>query len=609
MRRKACDSCHRKKIHCDAAVPQCNWCKHHDLTCSYNRVSRLKSQSKTTRDDLARRLDRLESRLTDIESASIAPSSPSSGAADTRNNDSSIAATPNRLPLQPAEPAAQGQYLVSSFGKLHFAGYQLGEISSHCGIPLFSVHGREWIKSRTGEDAGSEILGLSGAPRKGPPIVPFSLRQFEQSATNLDLPPREVVETCVEAFRASHYKMVFPTIDTVLFQSTIDLAYRPQQDESPSLDSISAKACIFSFLSVISVGRLEFGHRLAPNIDGDACAFKTQHLMPYALQETNLVTLQTLVMLPSIDPGQPVSARASDRAWREKIHLRKVFWLCYTFDKDMAIRTGHPPCMGDENCDLTFPHGYLDRVHNFDGFDASLLDEADVPWLPGDLRLTLIKSKTFKVLYSVEALQKPDAVLLRDIRELDDELERWRVSLPAHAQPKLFYSREEEQIDLSMMQHAIMHTTIIHFEYHYLLATIHRAVGRCRAWRDGAGSKVDGLKSSLSISVEASRATIFYLRQAINYVLGEAFWLVVFYPMSAVLTLFCNIMLDPLEPRASDDLELLNLAPELLKAMRSRELLTQNEIANMDKVDSFVAELIRLGSQAIAKAETMRAKA
>lgn len=227
---------------------------------------------------------------------------------------------------------------------------------------------------------------------------------------------------------------------------------------------------------------------------------------------------------PSIDSGQPSSVSANDHSWREKTHLRKVFWLCYTFDKDISIRTGQPPSFSDENCDLTFPPGYLERVHQIDGLDASLLDEADVPWLPGDLRLALIKSKTYKVLYSAEALQKPDAVLLRDIRELDDALELWRISLPPHAQPKLFYSEEQEQIDLSMMEHAIMHATIIHFEYHYLLATIHRAVGRCRAWTDGAGSDVEGLRSSLSISVEASRATIFYLRQAIHHLLGETFW-------------------------------------------------------------------------------------
>ncbi|PLN83667.1 hypothetical protein BDW42DRAFT_164393 [Aspergillus taichungensis] len=60
-RRRACDSCFKKKvrqralvgnnvtlilplipgdqqIQCDAEFPQCNWCKHHNLACTYNRI-------------------------------------------------------------------------------------------------------------------------------------------------------------------------------------------------------------------------------------------------------------------------------------------------------------------------------------------------------------------------------------------------------------------------------------------------------------------------------------------------------------------------------------------------------------------------------------------
>ncbi|KAH6959744.1 hypothetical protein BKA56DRAFT_601079 [Ilyonectria sp. MPI-CAGE-AT-0026] len=38
--KRACDACHKRKIHCDAptADAQCNWCDHHSLTCTFNRV-------------------------------------------------------------------------------------------------------------------------------------------------------------------------------------------------------------------------------------------------------------------------------------------------------------------------------------------------------------------------------------------------------------------------------------------------------------------------------------------------------------------------------------------------------------------------------------------
>ncbi|KAL5359571.1 hypothetical protein BJX96DRAFT_59613 [Aspergillus floccosus] len=43
-RRRACDICFQRKIKCDAELPQCNWCKHHSLACTYDRIAgRIKS--------------------------------------------------------------------------------------------------------------------------------------------------------------------------------------------------------------------------------------------------------------------------------------------------------------------------------------------------------------------------------------------------------------------------------------------------------------------------------------------------------------------------------------------------------------------------------------
>lgn len=77
--------------------------------------------------------------------------------------------------------------------------------------------------------------------------------------------------------------------------------------------------------------------------------------------------------------------------------------------------------------------------------------------------------------------------------------------------------------------------------------------------------------------------------------------MVVFYPMSAILTIFCNLLLQPLNPQSEEDIELLNSVPKLIESMRNRHL-TPNEVAHVKIVDDFVAELTRLGKRAIAKA-------
>jgi hypothetical protein len=71
--------------------------------------------------------------------------------------------------------------------------------------------------------------------------------------------------------------------------------------------------------------------------------------------------------------------------------------------------------------------------------------------------------------------------------------------------------------------------------------------------------------------------------------------------MSAILAIFCNILLHPLSPQAKDDLELLRTAPQSIKEIHIQKP-TVNEILHMKSIEDFVAELVRLGSHAIMKA-------
>jgi hypothetical protein len=78
--------------------------------------------------------------------------------------------------------------------------------------------------------------------------------------------------------------------------------------------------------------------------------------------------------------------------------------------------------------------------------------------------------------------------------------------------------------------------------------------------------------------------------------------MILFYPISALLTIFCNLLMNPLDPQAAQDLELLTQVPEMLKAIRFRQL-TLNEILHMNLVSDFVAELTRLGRCAVVQAK------
>ncbi|KAJ9133264.1 C6 transcription factor (Fungal specific transcription factor) [Pleurostoma richardsiae] len=623
IKKRACDSCYRRKIQCDAAEPRCEWCEHHDLACTFNRVSRRKARGAAHVAQGAAKRDSTGSPSSrDISHQEGGQASGLLG----HSQISPVLSPPWAFPLDPAAAS------LGAFGKLHFAGFYLGEISSYNGIPFFSAEGQRWIKLRTGQDAAFPDLCSFGPPwqTKPRPRTVFLSLDSIYSQESLELPDRNLLDEYTAMFRSSPFRLMFPPLDTVVFQHTIDLAYEPWSP-SPSVEWASARACLFAFFSVIS--HVDGERKLQHLVDGDACALKAQSLLPHTLPGVDLTGLQTLFMLAlhHLFKGQiqvaamfesltcrlmfmlgahtqeppynnPPSGTDPDPAWLMRNQLRKLFWLCYTFDKDITLRTGQPPAIDDEHCDLTLPPGYVEVLYAEQEHDASVIHETAIPMLPSDLPLTLLKSKTCNVLYSAKALHKSDAELLRDIRELDDELEHWRLSMPPKWRPTLSFSDRTILLEPDgTASPRSMQSIIIHIEYHYLMAAIHRASGRCRAWANRESGELEGVSSSLALSVEASRSTLLYLRAAMHARFSQAFWMIIFYPLSAVLTIFCNVLLKPLDPRAEQDLELLNSALELVKRMRTSKL-TPDEEAHMAMVDGFIAELTRLGTCAVQKA-------
>src|SRR4051812_33958718 len=86
--------------------------------------------------------------------------------------------------------------------------------------------------------------------------------------------------------------------------------------------------------------------------------------------------------------------------WRVKNQLHKLFWMVYCNDKEISLRTGQPPSINDDDCDLTLPQGYLDfkYVDDMPEFEHLLLDDTAAPLLPGDVRLDILKSRTYTLL-------------------------------------------------------------------------------------------------------------------------------------------------------------------------------------------------------------------
>ncbi|KAH6867877.1 hypothetical protein B0T10DRAFT_451458 [Thelonectria olida] len=655
MRQKrACDACHKRKICCDAptADAQCNWCGHHGIACTFNRVRVRRKPKKTkpclgSEKKLVERLERIEIALARVLKSSIDPSSPPASGATTPSPTTQapdecsaslgeqFAAYESNHPLSIASPSALSTSSISN-GQIHLAGCHLCRITCHNGMPLFSEEGQAWIFSRTGEATAFQKLRALNKQVQPPTL---SLSHLHGSLEQLyELPDRSIVEQGIYWFQNSAFRLVFPAIDAVLFQDSVRMAYEPW--EGPlSLERISARGCVLAFLSIMCVFNGDSTWR--PIVDSDACAIKAHYFLSDMVEDASVVTLQTVFMLHmhQIFSGRlhsaallhavacriifmlgghtqanfkPYGAEVT-RKEREIRHLRMIFWLCYIFDQDIALRTGQPPIMCQENCDLTLPDGYLENCFCLPALgngivSPSFADERLFPYLPGDLRLAQLKEKTFRLLYSVQALGKADAELLRDIRELDDEIETWRVSIPHEFRPALSISQHPRLVQETKLPQSMQHIAL-RLEYHHLMATIHRASGRCYPISPDVsfheGERSGAIDSSLALALEASRSTLHYLQAAIDGLAGEAFWIIVFYPTAAIMTLFFNVLLNPLDTQVKFDLELLSSAADLIRSMPIRRL-TEYEIEHLKMVDDFVAELIRLGNCAISKAKGER---
>ena len=75
----------------------------------------------------------------------------------------------------------------------------------------------------------------------------------------------------------------------------------------------------------------------------------------------------------------------------------------------------------------------------------------------------------------------------------------------------------------------------------------------------------------------------------------------VFYPTSAIMTLFLNILMYPLDPQAQLDIELLAGAADIVRSMPVRRM-TAHKISHIKIVNEFILETIKLANCAISKA-------
>ncbi|KAH6892407.1 fungal-specific transcription factor domain-containing protein [Thelonectria olida] len=614
MRKKACDACHKRKIQCEKvkSEPACDWCRHHDLSCTFNRVRGRRKKAKPTskfsdEQSLSYRLEHIEDALdrliTRNESSNKSP-------------DTLVSAISTQVATITRPPNVA--FTLSSFERSSVLSIPSHELHSSISLPAFSGFDEGCSLSKVAEDVSFNRAVTASRHSQG---------------DLYDLPEEVLVRQVLEQFSKSSMRLIHPVIDPVLFEETITQAYSSEEDQF-SVDGISARACVLAFVSVMCY--LQGNSGIFFSVDCTVYAAEAYRIVSGLLDTADIVVLQTITMLHlyHIFSGHYQSAilmhsvasrlvfllgghvstpldshdTNPSQGNRMKRQLRMLFWQCYIFDKHITLRTGNPPLIQDDYCDLT-------PLTDHDSSSSHPNHSSDFAFMhqvfPTDLSLSHLKSKTYNSLYSPQAKAKSDADVLRTIRELDDELENWRLSLPAEVRPALsILDKAHVRLPELKLPPSTRYVSL-HLEYHHLIITIHQASGRLNPFEpdirpqlqlDASIPQRDGaVQSSNNLSLEASRSTLVYLGATLNGLVSVASWvatLVSFYPAVAVKALCLNILADPLGPQAQLDMQLMRSTALLIRGMPLEGMPPHKRIY-MQQVDNFVAEMIRLASGAM----------
>ncbi|PKX96515.1 Zn(II)2Cys6 transcription factor [Aspergillus novofumigatus IBT 16806] len=552
----ACDSCSIKKIKCDRATPQCDWCYHHNIPCTFTR-------------------DRDSSR---------------SCLRQTRSDK-------RTLPEVPFPECGPQAVVPQGFGTdICLAGQTLGNICAFNGLPFFSPSGLEWIRARTGED-GSLDRYCSMRPITWPRLT----KKCTEGDRRLSLPDKSLLFEQIEAFQKSVCGQFLPLVNRTCFEYTIRAAYEKElSDISPGL--FSARVCIFAFMALSSF----FAGQ--PHVDkivtADEYAREAQDLFPEMLNESvTLDGLQALTMLAtsgdmlSIELMLSMATRfvfhLKGNVYPEdieggtlgaKMHVRNLFWICFTLDKIFSLRTGLQPFIDETNCDLTLPRmqtvtGPLESLQPF-------CHQHNHTMFLTLIRLSLVQSKVYHGLYSFSAQRQSDADLLATIRSLDIALDEWRSSVPT-------FSGRPTQNENRMADF------LFEMQYHYCMAAIHQTSSRCTAWVQNQDTRVAG--SSLALSVAASRSVLRKFLETDPQSEGQFLLFCLPELSTSAIHLFSNILMSPLEDRSDTDLSLMRVVLEHIGKHIWKQTPT-TFTAQVRLVEEFMGDLYHLAEMAILKA-------
>ncbi|KAI5370348.1 hypothetical protein Slin14017_G012270 [Septoria linicola] len=490
-------------------------------------------------------------------------------------------------------------------------------IGSSSGFSIFSPKGIQWVNEKTGDSSFQSMIAHATTEDKNgwDHWKPEVFNDLFQRRIFKPLPARQECYALLKDY-FENFNCMFPLFHEPTFMHLVDKHYSLEPyDGSGWWASLNVALAIGHRLRVMSnvVGQEE--DEVAWAYLKNAMAVMSELTM----RNTDLLSVQALLGMalflqgtPNPQPSFFLVAAAIRLAHSIGLHKRgsgfnlneveneqrkRVFWIAYLLDKDICLRSGRPPAQDDDDMNVDLPsENPPDNVGNVPLVQGSTMNLFRLM-----CRFAQIQSRVYKQLYSVKASRQSDGELLNTIGDLDAALEEWKDSIPIDFRP-------EHEIKAAHTP-LILHVVVLHFAYYNCLTTIHRMSVHHGYWTSRLSDyAVQGLNArplnprvfmSAALCVNAARTSIGLIRYIPQ---GDyaCVWLILYYPVSSLVTLFANILQNPQDARARTDLKLMSSVVSFL-TMLERDVAEAN--GNVRRMLSVCAEFERIARVALDKAE------
>ncbi|CAI7580131.1 unnamed protein product [Penicillium pancosmium] len=335
-------------------------------------------------------------------------------------------------------------------------------------LSICSTPGVQWVSAKTGTTRFYDVaLGL---------VMGWTRKLTLASGTNRERCPEPGVGNAwkyVIAYFENSRASVFGVVQRSNFESRLRVHFQNPNKPDEDVAWYALRNAVYAM-----------GHRLVTSMDGngDFAEIQSESLRFFhnafsvfselLFRPSGLMAVQALVVMTSFAEllGSPAveymlcaSAvrlaqskglhRQSSRAWNlprsETLHRNWVFWAAYFYDKNIALRSGRPSAVDDDEISCEIPNELPDGSRS--GIDMAV----------AAIEHARICAKISKQLSSTRASNQSPEALFNVMETLENELQMWRNSLPNHlALPK-------QNVSMPLRNSCQCRTDILRLHYLY----------------------------------------------------------------------------------------------------------------------------------------------